>query len=120
MSPNGVFTSTATDSLQMLAGLVLVLAFIAVFAWSLRRLHFMNARNGMAAKVVGTLALGSRERIAIVEIANQWLVIGITPGRMCMLAKLPRQELTPDPPAAVVAGDFSSWLSRYMDKPNAE
>jgi len=120
MSPNNGYTPTTIDSLQMLAGLLIVLALIAVFAWSLRRMQYMNTRNGMAAKVVGTLALGSRERIAVVEIANQWLVIGITPGRMRTLAQLPRQELTPDQPATAVAGDFSSWLSRYKGKPDAE
>jgi flagellar protein FliO/FliZ len=119
MNPNGSLTHPGIDSLQILAGLIIVLGFIAVFAWSLRRFHAMNVRSGLAAKVVGTLALGSRERIAIVEIANQWLVIGITPGRMCTLAKLPRQELK-KPPSVAAATDFSSWLSQYMGKSNAE
>jgi flagellar protein FliO/FliZ len=119
MTPNGSFNPPAIDSLQILAGLIFVLGLIALLAWSLRRFHAMGTRSGSPAKVVGTLALGTRERIAIVEIANQWLIIGITPGRMCTLATLPRQELNNPPPAAV-ANDFSSWLSQYMGKSNAQ
>jgi flagellar protein FliO/FliZ len=119
MSPNGNFSPPAIDSLQILAGLIFVLGLIAMFAWSFRRFHSMGARNGAPVKIVTTLTLGTRERIAIIEVANQWLVIGITPGRMCTLAKLPRQELE-NPPQASAANDFSSVLSQIRGKSNAQ
>lgn len=118
MSPTGAINGTTVDTLQILAGLILVLGLIAILAWSLRRFHPMNMRTHLPAKIIGTLTLGARERITIIEIADQWLIIGITPGRMCMLATLQRQEL-PAQSQAATSGDFTSWLSRYMDKPHA-
>lgn len=39
-------------------------------------------------KVVGGVALGPRERIVLLEIGDEWLVIGIVPGQIRTLHRL--------------------------------
>jgi flagellar protein FliO/FliZ len=43
-------------------------------------------------KLVGSLSVGTRERILVVEVGEQWIVVGASPGRMNALATMPRQE----------------------------
>ncbi|HAN55494.1 MAG TPA: flagellar assembly protein FliO, partial [Betaproteobacteria bacterium] len=71
-----------------------------------------------AVRVVGGVSVGGRERVLIVEVADQWIVVGVAPGRVNALATMPRQEndvLTTAP----AAQNFSSWLKQTMEKRNA-
>ena len=38
------------------------------------------------------LNLGGRERMLVVEVGNQWIVVGASPGRVNALATMPRQD----------------------------
>ncbi|HUN68680.1 MAG TPA: flagellar biosynthetic protein FliO [Burkholderiales bacterium] len=76
--------------LQMLAGLVAVIATIAGCAWLARRAGLAQASRGQLMKVVSAIHLGARERVVVVELQDQWLVLGIAPGRVSALATLPR------------------------------
>jgi flagellar protein FliO/FliZ len=42
--------------------------------------------------MVGALSLGGRERIMVVEVGDQWIVVGASPGRVNALATMPKQE----------------------------
>jgi len=109
--------------LQTLFALVLVLAVLAALAWFLKR---YGPRAGGATanlRVVGSLSLGGRERLLVVEVGNQWIVVGASPGRVNALATMPKQEgaagvgdgaaLAPHVPAA---NNFADWLRQTIDK----
>jgi flagellar protein FliO/FliZ len=100
-----------------LLGLVLVLGLMAALAWALKRFGATRAAGSAAVRVVGGVSVGGRERVLIVEVADQWIVVGVAPGRVNALATLPRQEnavLTTTP----AAQNFSSWLKQTMEKRN--
>ncbi|HEX5804556.1 MAG TPA: flagellar biosynthetic protein FliO [Azospira sp.] len=101
--------------LQTFAGLALILGLFVAAAWLARRLNGGRTLlgGGGPMRVVGALALGPRERIVLVEVAETWLVIGLAPGQMRTLHTLPKGEL---PPAAT-AGDhqFAHWLRQFRD-----
>jgi len=104
--------------LQMLFGLALVLAAIAASAWLARRLGAGSAHGARLMKVVSALPVGAKERVVVVEIEGQWMVLGVAPGRVSALATLPRGEL---PQATVAQGltqgfDFSALLNRARNK----
>ena len=116
MVPAGVLaadTDALNDGAGMLRGLLglgFVIALILVAGWLLRRLSPQHARAGGPLRIVATQALGARERVVLLEIADQWLVIGVAPGRVQSIATLPRAAL---PPAALpTSGGFSALLAR--------
>jgi len=103
---------------QVLLGLILVLGLMAALAWVLKRFGATRAAGSAAVRVVGGVSVGGRERVLIVEVADQWIVVGVAPGRVNALATMPRQEndvLTTAP----AAQNFSSWLKQTMEKRNA-
>jgi flagellar protein FliO/FliZ len=116
-----VAPSSSTSSLTMLFGLALVLGLIICVAWLLKRSGLTPVMNASAAaRVVGGVSVGNRERVVVIEVADQWIVVGVSPGRVNALATMPKQESPPvSPNAAPVAKNFSSWMKQTIEKRNA-
>ncbi|WP_219114733.1 flagellar biosynthetic protein FliO [Janthinobacterium sp. UMAB-56] len=117
-------TSSAGSLLQTIFALVFVLALLIGLAWFMKRYgpKVMGGNNKM--RVVSSLNLGGRERIVLVEVADQWIVVGASPGRVNALATMPRQEgelpqlaATQNGPAAA---NFSEWLKQTIEKRNGK
>jgi flagellar protein FliO/FliZ len=66
---------------QMLLGLVVVLGLMAGAVWLLRRYTPLQRGDG-ALKIVGGLALGTRERLVLVETGGVRLLLGVMPGQV--------------------------------------
>ena len=121
-------TGPAAGSLiQTIFSLCLVLALLAALAWFMKR-YGPKAQAGTAhVKLVGALNLGGRERIMVVEVGDQWIVVGASPGRVNALATMPRQigiaaDAAPDAtlqPHQPSASSFAAWLKQTIDKRNA-
>jgi flagellar protein FliO/FliZ len=113
---------SSTGSLvQVLLGLIVVLGLMAGAAWMLRRLGLsQSATVASTVKVIGGVNVGSRERILVVEVADQWIVVGVAPGSVNTLSTLPRQEISVSADTAPVAKNFSMWLKQTIEKRNAQ
>ncbi len=100
--------------MQVTFGLLFVLALIAGLAWSLSRLRGIAPVAGSPVKVVGAAAVGTRERVVVVEIGTQWLVLGVAAGGVTLLDKTTPQA---SPPAAAPElPKFAAWLKKAMEK----
>ena len=95
--------------LQALLGLAVVLALIWGAAWLMRRLQPAMGTHGGALKLVATQSVGQRERVVVIEVAEQWLVIGVAPGSVNALATLPKGNL---PPPSTAPNAFAGLLAR--------
>ena len=117
----------ATASLlQTILALVLVLGLLLGLAWFMKRFGPRAMGASANVKLVGALNIGGRERIMVVEVGKQWIVVGASPGRVNALATMPRQEGAQADgqatlaPHAASAGSFGDWLKNTMDKRNAK
>ena len=117
-------TTSAGSLLQTILALLFVLALLIGLAWFMKRYgpKVMGGNNKM--RVVSSLNLGGRERIVLVEVADQWIVVGASPGRINALATMPRQEgelpslsTAQNGPAAA---NFSEWLKQTIEKRNGK
>lgn len=110
--------------MQTTFALLLVLGLLAALAWFLKRYGPKAAGGSANVRMVGALNLGGRERIMVVEVGDQWIVVGASPGRVNALATMPRQHtVEPHPavqPGLPMAGGFSDWLKQTIDKRNAK
>lgn len=109
--PPGVSTATM---LQTVLGLAVVIGVLFLAAYFLRKLNGGRAfGNNSPLRVVGTLALGARERIVLVEIEATWIVVGLVPGQIRTLHTLPKGELK-----APERGDrnFAQWLKQVNER----
>jgi flagellar protein FliO/FliZ len=66
------------DVLNMGVSMLLVVAMIVFLGWLYSRSRFVGSGSSDAINVVATRALGPKERLLIVEVADQQLLVGIT------------------------------------------
>jgi len=78
---------------RMAAGLLFVLALLALLAWSMRRA--LNARKSTGALNVETaLSLGERRSLVIVTVEQRRLLLGLAPGQVSLLTELKPPSFT--------------------------
>jgi flagellar protein FliO/FliZ len=80
---------SAASLLTVLLSLTLILGGFIAVAWLARRyLPGMGAQG--VVKVVGTTAVGARERVVVVEVDDTWLLLGVGGGNVRLLHSQPR------------------------------
>lgn len=88
--------------------LLMIVLIILAAAVLIRRLR-LGSLHTAALKIVGSIAVGPKERVVIVEVASTWLVLGVGSGQVTRLHKLPAPAVSPSAPTAASAGpDFKS------------
>ncbi|MFC3624952.1 flagellar biosynthetic protein FliO [Vogesella amnigena] len=103
--------------LQVSFGLLLVLAAIFAIAWLFRRFS-MGAMLGriQPARVVSGVMVGPHERVVIVELAGEWLVLGVTARNVNLLKSMPKPEGSEQGGQPAANPPFAQWLASAMDK----
>jgi flagellar protein FliO/FliZ len=112
-------TTTAGNFFQVLLGLIVVLLLMAAAAWSLKKFGVSKLAGNATVKIVGGVSVGNRERVMVIEVADQWIVVGVAPGQVNALSTMPRQENVASTIVTPVAKNFSAWLKQTIDKRNS-
>ncbi len=87
--PAWAATDAASSLLTVLLSLALILGGFVALAWVARRYLPGMAAQGVV-KVVGTTAVGARERVVVVEVDDTWLLLGVGGGNVRLLHTLPK------------------------------
>jgi flagellar protein FliO/FliZ len=72
----------AESLLSTVGGLLLVLAIIIGGAWLFKRYGQLPMGGKGIVRVVGGASVGTRERVVVVEVENQRLLLGVAPGQV--------------------------------------
>jgi flagellar protein FliO/FliZ len=112
----GVSTGTY---LQAALALLLIVALLGGTAWLARKVSGGKRFGQGGMKVIGGVALGPRERIVLLEVGDEWLVIGIVPGQIRTLHRMAKGNSLPedDQPASAEI-PFAQWLRSISDRRN--
>ncbi len=121
LAANGAPFSSGASLAQAGLGLFAVIALILAMAWVARRVGLVRHGTGNASiKVVGSLMLGTRQKIVTVEVGGTWLVLGVSPNEIRPLHTLPAQSDTGAPAASSsspgMQGGFGERLMRAMQE----
>ena len=108
--------------LQALLALMLIVGLLAGTAWLARKVTGGKGFGQGGMKVVGGVALGPRERIVLVEVGDTWLVIGLVPGQIRTLYKMPKGDVSAEGALTqgLSAGHFADLLKRIRQKENPQ
>ena len=111
---NTAATGMGGQLLQLLFGLLLVIGLIFVLAWVMRRVQRVGPNSGQLIELLGSRALGPRDRLMLVQVGNEQILLGITPGRITPLHVL--KEPVQVPVREQVTPDFAQHLLKLMGK----
>ena len=76
--------------LRTVAMLAIVLGLLVLVLYLMRRFLFINrgAKGDLLIKILSSLHLSPKERIEVIEVSGERIVLGITPGNITFLTKL--------------------------------
>lgn len=100
---------------QMVFGLLLVVGLIFALAWLLRRMQGASPRGGQVIDIVGSRAIGPRDRLLLVQVGKEQILIGHTPGNIEALHVLAEPVQVPDG-ARTATPEFAQRLLELMGK----
>ncbi len=72
---------------SMILSLLMVLGLIIICALVLKRFNFTQ-QNSAQLKVIASLSLGAKERIIVVQVGEEQLVLGVSPQKISLLKNL--------------------------------
>lgn len=100
------------------SGVIIVLAVLLAAAYLAKRYGRARLEQPVPIKVVGSTSLGGRDRVAVIEVAGQWIIVGVSPGAVTSLATMPAQPLAQVEAndAQVVTTTFHECLGRWLHK----
>lgn len=73
---------------QVVMGLVFVTGLIFALGWAVKRLGLTGLSGHKNMRVVSSLAVGGRERVVLIDVAGEKILLGISPGRVNYLQSI--------------------------------
>jgi len=106
---------------QLIGGLTFVVIAILVFGWVMRRFSgTSNIGIPRAIEILAVRSIGTRERLILVQVGEEQVLIGVSPAGMRTLHQLEKPLKSPslaeNPLGKRVGVDFASLLRKQMSK----
>ena len=83
--PSALGSGVGGQLLQLVLGLLLVVGLIFVLAWLMRRVQRAGPAGNHVIELVGSRALGPRDRLVLVQVGNEQVLLGVSPGSITAL-----------------------------------
>lgn len=90
----------ASATMRMVIGLAVVLGLLAATAWVSKRFRAASGSRGGAIEILTGLSLGNRERVVLLKVGNDQVLVGISPSGLRTLHVIGQPAST----------DFSSFI----------
>ncbi|MGZ7459677.1 flagellar biosynthetic protein FliO [Pseudomonas sp. Ma2-10] len=111
-----VSSGVAGQLTQLVFGLLLVLGLIFFLAWLLRRVQQAGpAGKGQVIELIGSRALGPRDRLMLVQVGNEQILLGLSPGTITALHVLKEPVQVPGGTEKATP-EFAQRLMELMGK----
>ncbi len=97
---------------KLTGGLVLIVVIIFLLAWLVKKFNLNQQSGSGLIRVVAGLSIGTRDRIVLLQVGEEQILVGLTPGRIEKLHTLAQPLDAPSEQA--VSGAFAAKLNRLM------
>jgi flagellar biosynthetic protein FliO len=80
--PQPETTTNSSDALSVSLGLIVILGLIFSLAWLMRKMGYSHVSGQGQLKLLATMNLGQKEKIALIQVGQQQLLVGITTSQI--------------------------------------
>lgn len=99
--------------LKLTGGLILIVGLILLLAWLVKKFNLNQQSHTGLIKIIAGLSIGTRDRIVLLQIGEEQILVGLTPGRIEKLHTLAQPLEVPG--EQVLTGSFASKINRLMN-----
>ncbi|GAA6170867.1 hypothetical protein NBRC116592_05370 [Colwellia sp. KU-HH00111] len=107
------------DAASMIMSLLMVLALIIISALVLKRFNLAQ-QDSSQLKVIANLSLGAKERVVVVQIGEQQLVLGVCAQQITLLQTLQQPIETKTGTPLTASANILSFLQKSHHKKNTD
>lgn len=100
--------------LQMVLSLGIIVILIASCAYAIRKISFTQGRSDNAIKIVASLSLGAREKLVLIQIGEQQILLSMTPGEINKIVVFDEPVVSSERDAGL--SNFKRTLQEIMTK----
>ena len=101
--------------LQLVLGLFVVVLCIIALAWFAKKMNRFQSITDDSLKIIAGISMGARERVVLLQVGEEQLLIGVSPGRINKLHVLAKPiETTANNSAASAGKNFADKLKTVM------
>ena len=104
---------TGGSLMRVALSLALIIVMIYAVAWYVRRMRLVTSGATQAMRVVSALSVGGRERVVLVQVGDEQILLGVAPGRVNLLRQYDKTIV--DVKGAGFRSSLSKMLSDKVD-----
>lgn len=104
----------ASYYLQVMFALFLIVALIIAAAWFVKRLNFTSMKSMGSLKIESSLPLGQKEKLIILRVENERILLGVTPHQINFLHKLTSANYSDEDQTKLEPKNFAEKLNTLL------
>lgn len=101
---------------QVAIWLVVVVLVILASAWLLRRFGGGMLGGGQTIRILSATSMGGRDRLALIQVGEQQLLLGVSPGRINTLHVFEEPVVRVDQDGPGGQAPFSRYLQQRLQR----
>ena len=102
---------------KLTLGLVFIVLLIFGLAWAMKKMQLTQHSNNGLINIVSAISVGHRDRIALIQVGKEQVLVGLTPGRMQTLHTL-KQPIEIDDKSSSTQ-NFKEKFKQIMERDDA-
>lgn len=102
-----------SNPLTVILGLAAVVALIFALAWALKRMGASHVTGTQSMKILSGMSVGPRERIVLVQVGEQQLLLGVAPGSVSSLHAFDEPVVTD---TSEPTGEFQTKMRQFLQQ----
>ncbi len=110
---------SAGNLTQITLSLLLVVGLLIFGSFLFKKFGMTPFNRPFPVKVIGAVSVGNNQRIVVIEVGEEWIVLGVTAQQISTITSMPRKEI----PDGAAMGDkikFSTWMQSALEKYHAK
>jgi flagellar protein FliO/FliZ len=110
-------TAASGSLIQITLSLLLVVGLLIGLSVVFKKFGMNRINSPLPFKVIGAVTIGNNQRLMVIEVGDEWIVLGVTPHQISTITSMPRQENGNGTNAKV---NFSAWMQSALEKYHAK
>lgn len=90
-------SSGAPSMVSVLLAMIAVIAAIYASVWGIKRLGGLHLQGNQQLKMLGGIMVGPKERVVLIEVEGQRLLVGVAANGVSLISQLPDKVAAPAP-----------------------